>query len=101
MPWRDLESLKKYKSNEWEEEQGWKSQEWRERQSKTKWSIEWLRNREIKQIINKLNSINNLKTVTIMKKEMYVAPELEVLEVMVEKGFEGSTTFNPEQSEWG
>ena len=23
--------------------------------------------------------------------EMYVAPELEVLEVMVEKGFEGST----------
>ena len=25
-----------------------------------------------------------------MKKEMYVAPELEVLEVMVEKGFEGS-----------
>ena len=36
-----------------------------------------------------------------MKKEMYVAPELEVLEVMVEKGFEGSTTFNPEQSEWG
>ena len=26
----------------------------------------------------------------IMKKEMYVAPELEVLEVMVEQGFEGS-----------
>ena len=25
-----------------------------------------------------------------MKKEMYVAPELEVLEVMVEKGFEAS-----------
>ena len=25
-----------------------------------------------------------------MKKEMYVAPELELLEVMVEKGFEGS-----------
>ena len=50
----------------------------------------WLRNREIKQINNKLNSINNLKTVTIMKKEMYVAPELEVLEVMVEQGFAGS-----------
>ena len=29
-----------------------------------------------------------------MKKEMYVAPELEVLEVMVEKGFEGSV-FDP------
>ena len=25
----------------------------------------------------------------------YVAPELEVLEVMVEKGFEGSTTSDP------
>ena len=25
-----------------------------------------------------------------MKKEMYVAPELEVLEVMVEQGFAGS-----------
>ena len=25
----------------------------------------------------------------------YVAPELEVLEVMVEKGFEGSTTNDP------
>ena len=50
------------------------------------------RNREIKQIINKLNSINNLKTVTIMKKEMYVAPELDILEVMVEQGFAGSLT---------
>ena len=49
-----------------------------------------LRNREIKQINNKLNSINNLKTVMIMKKEMYVAPELEVLEVMVEQGFAAS-----------
>ena len=27
-----------------------------------------------------------------MEKMMYVAPELEVLEVMVEKGFEGSIT---------
>ena len=26
---------------------------------------------------------------------MYVAPELEVLEVMVEKGFEGSVTNGP------
>ena len=26
--------------------------------------------------------------------EMYVAPELEVLEVMVEKGFAGSGDFN-------
>ena len=26
------------------------------------------------------------------KKEMYVAPEVEVLEVVVEKGFEGSDT---------
>ena len=25
------------------------------------------------------------------KKEMYVAPEVEILEVSVEKGFEGST----------
>ena len=30
------------------------------------------------------------KLLMIMKMEMYVAPELEVLEVMVEKGFEGS-----------
>ena len=52
--------------------------------------IIWLRKSEIKYIINKLNSINNLKTVTIMKKEMYVAPELEVLEVMVEAGFVAS-----------
>ena len=49
-----------------------------------------IKNREIKQINNKLNSINNLKTVMIMKKEMYVAPELEVLEVMVEAGFVAS-----------
>lgn len=28
-----------------------------------------------------------------MKMEMYVAPELEVLEVMVEKGFAGSDSF--------
>ena len=26
------------------------------------------------------------------KKEMYVAPEVEILEVSVEKGFEGSNT---------
>ena len=31
------------------------------------------------------------------KKEMYVAPEVEVLEVAVEKGFVGS--FTPEQPE--
>ena len=31
-----------------------------------------------------------------MKKEMYVAPELEVLEVMVEQGFAGS--FQPGDS---
>ena len=31
------------------------------------------------------------------KKEMYVAPEVEILEVAVEKGFEGS--FRPEQPE--
>ena len=58
------------------------------------------RNREIKQIINKLNSINNLKTVTIMKKEMYVAPELEVLEVMVEQGFAGSAGFDMPEGEF-
>ncbi len=29
------------------------------------------------------------------KKEMYVAPEVEILEVQVEKGFEGSTVDNP------
>ena len=28
--------------------------------------------------------------------EMYVAPELEVLEVMVEKGFQQSEGFEPE-----
>ena len=44
----------------------------------------------LNKIITK-NSINNFKkTVVIMKKEMYVAPELEVLEVMVEQGFAGS-----------
>lgn len=32
-----------------------------------------------------------------MKKEMYVAPELEVLEVMVEKGFEGSVFPKPSE----
>ena len=34
------------------------------------------------------------------KKEMYVAPEVEILEVSVEKGFEGSNDepgFFPEQ----
>ena len=62
--------------------------------------IIWLRNREIKYIINKLNSINNLKTVTIMKKEMYVAPELEVLEVMVEAGFVASIPGTGEGTEW-
>ena len=35
-----------------------------------------------------------------MEKKMYVAPELEVLTVMVEQGFAGSG-FNPEGSEWG
>ena len=37
------------------------------------------------------------------KKEMYVAPEVEVLEVAVEKGFEGSLDepgFHPGQPEW-
>ena len=29
-----------------------------------------------------------------MKMEMYVAPELEVLEVMVEQGFAGSDNFD-------
>jgi hypothetical protein len=33
-----------------------------------------------------------------MKMEMYVAPELEVLEVMVEQGFAGSVGF-PEEPE--
>ena len=31
--------------------------------------------------------------------EMYVAPELEVLEVAVEKGFNGSVTF-PEEDDF-
>ena len=31
--------------------------------------------------------------------EMYVAPELEVLEVMVEQGFAGSAIPNPEPDE--
>ena len=31
-----------------------------------------------------------------MERKMYVAPELEVLEVMVEKGFEGSLSFPSE-----
>ena len=33
-----------------------------------------------------------------MEKKMYVAPELEVLEVMVEKGFSGSLEFP--KNEW-
>ena len=32
------------------------------------------------------------------KKEMYVAPEVEILEVSVEKGFEGSIEIG--QPEW-
>ena len=37
------------------------------------------------------------------KKEMYVAPEVEILEVAVEKGFEGSaTTSIPDDPDnWG
>ena len=35
-----------------------------------------------------------------MKKEMYVAPELEDLEVMVEQGFQGSTSFDTEDGMW-
>ena len=36
------------------------------------------------------------------KKEMYVAPEVEVLEVAVEKGFAASpTTTIPDDGEWG
>ncbi len=38
-----------------------------------------------------------------MKKEMYVAPELEVLEVMVEQGFAGSNPIegDPDFPVWG
>ena len=40
-----------------------------------------------------INIVLTFKLLKIMKMEMnYVAPELEVLEVMVEKGFEGSVT---------
>ena len=36
------------------------------------------------------------------KKEMYVAPEVEILEVSVEKGFAASpTTTIPDDGEWG
>ena len=35
-----------------------------------------------------------------MKKEMYVAPELEVLEVMVEQGFAGSAGFDMPEGEF-
>lgn len=35
-----------------------------------------------------------------MKKEMYVAPELEVLEVMVEAGFVASIPGTGEGTEW-
>ena len=34
-----------------------------------------------------------------MKMEMYVAPELEILEVLVEQGFAGSVTF-PEEDDF-
>ena len=40
------------------------------------------------------NSINSKKQLRIMKMN-YVAPELEVLEVMVEVGFAGSDVNNP------
>ena len=33
--------------------------------------------------------------------EMYVAPELEVLEVMVEQGFAGSELKDQEMEGWG
>ena len=96
--WWELEALKKYKSNGKGDEtdgkrQGWGGRKWPVRCREMWYDMKndiWLRNREIKQINNKLNSINNLKTVMIMKKEMYVAPELEVLEVMVEAGFVAS-----------
>ena len=35
------------------------------------------------------------------KKEMYVAPEVEVLEVSVEKGFAGSDEENPNDPSFG
>ena len=35
------------------------------------------------------------------KKEMYVAPEVEVLEVSVEKGFAGSDVENPNDPSFG
>ena len=39
------------------------------------------------------------KTVTVEKELNYDAPELEVVEVMVEKGFAGSILENPEMGE--
>ena len=30
------------------------------------------------------------------KNELYIAPEVEVINVMVEKGFEASATMNPD-----
>ena len=35
------------------------------------------------------------------KKEMYVAPEVEILEVAVEKGFQASTVENPNDPSFG
>ena len=36
------------------------------------------------------------------KKEMYVAPEVEIINVSVEKGFQSSsTTTIPDDGEWG
>ena len=46
---------------------------------------------------NQNHIINTKKQERLMeKKEMYVAPEVEVLEVAVEKGFEGSTIEDPD-----
>ena len=55
-------------------------------------------------IINEKKQIKivlTFKLLMIMKMEMYVAPELEVLEIMVEQGFAGSgdADFGPGNNE--
>ena len=46
---------------------------------------------------NQNHSINTKKQERLMeKKEMYVAPEVEILEVAVEKGFAGSVVDGPD-----
>lgn len=45
---------------------------------------------------NELNLVANAKNVETKVKETYESPVVEIVEVLVERGFEGSLTDRPE-----